>query len=324
MNSYHSLRQQNNRSTFAVVTLALCVLLSATVLFSRLMGFAPADSRHYIPLTKSGGITTVREGHRQSDGTVTFRHAGYHPQHHRLLTAKPSLVVKDDNTVWTGDTNVEIFKVSYERDAATGDYLSQFSVVGSQGEKVIAPGTRNSYTFGLDNTGNVALDYTVTFNAVCEIIEKGADSSGKSNYEIPVFASVSYTKGTTEHYLFGTGEKNEPVTDMVNVKHSGSVGTGKYIPYTLYWEWPFEGDDAADTLLGNKAAELDLENKEIRLTITIKTTAEQSSSSNADTGVPKTGDTSGIELAMTMLVTSSAALMLLLAIPYRRRRDEND
>ena len=54
VNSYQSLRKQNSRSASAVVTLVLCVVLSATVLFSRLMGFAPADTQHYIPLTRSG------------------------------------------------------------------------------------------------------------------------------------------------------------------------------------------------------------------------------------------------------------------------------
>ena len=317
VNNYRSLRQQNSRSTFAVVTLALCVLLSATVLFSRLMSFAPADSRHYIPLTKGDGITAVREGLRQNDGSITFRSAGYHPDNHRLLTAKPGFRVYDENTVWEGETNIEIFRISYENSS------HQITVQGENGEKVIAPGSDNTYRFALENTGNVSLDYKVTFHAVCEIIEKGADSSGTSNFEIPVQASVSYTSGTTERYLFGTAAANAPVTDMVNVQHSSSVGTGRYIPYTLYWEWPFDGNDAEDTLLGNRAAELALENKEIRLTITIKTIAEQSSDPNADNGIPKTGDTSGIELAMTMLVTSSAVLMLLLVIPHRRRRDKN-
>ena len=44
MNSYQSLRQQNKRSAFAVIALALCVIFSATVLFSRLASFAPADT----------------------------------------------------------------------------------------------------------------------------------------------------------------------------------------------------------------------------------------------------------------------------------------
>lgn len=321
MNSYQSLRKQNNRSASAVVMLALCVVLSATMLFSRLLGFAPADTRHYIPLTKSGGITTVREGHRQDDGSITFRHAGYHPDNHRLLTAKPGLVVKDDNTVWSGDTSVEIFKVSYERDAA-GTYSTAFSVSGSNGEKVIAPGTRNTYSFGLDNTGNVALDYTVTFNAICEIIEKDAKSGEGTEFEIPVNASVSYTKGSgvsaSEQYLFGTAAKQENVTKMENVTHSGSIGKDKYIPYTLYWEWPFEGDDALDTLLGNQAAELDLEGKEIRLTITIKTTAEYSADQNTSSGLPKTGDNSQIQLAFTVMVVSFAGLLILLLLPRRK------
>lgn len=322
MNSYQSLRKQNSGSAAAAVTLAVCVVLSATMLFSRLMGFTLADTRHYIPLTKSGGITTVREGQRQSDGSITFRHAGYHPDNHRLLTAKPGFRVYDENTVWTGDTNVEIFKVAYVRDDATGNYNSRFSVVGNNREKVIAPGTDNVYQFALENTGNVALDYKVTFNAICEIIDKDLPSGQGTAYEIPVNASVSYVKNNSEYYLFGTSAKNEAIVKMDNVQHSGTIGTGRYIPYTLYWEWPFEGDDALDTLLGNQAAALEPDNQEIRLTITIKTVAEYSDNSNADDGIPKTGD-NGIGLAVAMMAASSAAMVFLLVLPRRKRRESH-
>lgn len=318
MNSYQSLRKQNNSSAAAAFTLAVCVALSAVMLFSRLTGFTPADTRHYIPLTESSGITTVREGRRQSDGNITFRHAGYHFDSHRLLAAQPNLKVYDENTVWAGDTAVEIFKVSY----ANGS--SQITVQSSNGDKVIAPGTNNTYIFGLDNTGNVALDYSVTVNAVCEIIGKDLPSGQGTSYEIPVNAAVSYTRDAAETYLFGAAGNNEPIVQMVNVTHSGSVGAGKYIPFTLYWEWPFEsGNDALDTFLGNEAAGLELDGQEIRLTITIQTVAEYSADPNADDGVPNTGD-DGIGLAVIMMVASTAGLILLLIPPRRKRRESND
>lgn len=321
MNSYQSLRKPNTGSAVAAILLAVCVLISASLLFSRLMGFAPADTRHYIPLTKSGGITTVREGQRQSDGSITFRHAGYHPDHHRLLTANPGFRVIDRNTVWTGNTDIEVFRVVYERDDRTGTYQSRFSVVGADHEKVIAPGTDNIYRFALDNTGNVALDYKVTFDAVCEIIDKNLPSGRGTAYEVPVNASVSYTKNNTESYLFGTATTNTPIVRLDNVKHSGTIGAGRYIPYTLYWEWPFEsGNDTLDTFLGNEAARLDPEGQEIRLTVTIRTVAEYSPNTNADDGIPKTGD-DGIRLAVVFLAASAAGLLFLLILPRRKRRE---
>ena len=76
-----------------------------------------------------------------------------------VQNANPGFEVSDDNTVWTTNTQVEIFKLSYENGEAN------ITVQSSDGEKVFAPGTENSYTFKLKNTGNVALDYTVDIDA---------------------------------------------------------------------------------------------------------------------------------------------------------------
>ena len=72
MNTYSSLRKQNNNRGLAVISLALCVVMTATMLFSRLLTFTVADTQHYIPLTEGNGITTVRVGQRQADGSVVY------------------------------------------------------------------------------------------------------------------------------------------------------------------------------------------------------------------------------------------------------------
>lgn len=301
MNDYSSLRQQNNSSARAAIALILCVVLSATVLFSRLAGFAPADTRLYIPLTQSSGITTVREGHRQTDGTITFR--GYHPDSHRLLTAKPGFRVYDENTVWTSETNIEIFKISYENGS------QQVTVLSENGEKVIAPGTENTYRFALENTGNVDLDYTLKMESWF------GEEGEKDPVTIPVLARVLDYKG---NYLAGTADGKTDVLELNKVSQKGSLTKGYIAPYTLEWEWPFEGDDTYDTWLGNLAVEED-----ITLTIRISTTASYTPTPGSDSGIPKTGDTSAIGLAVAVMVASSAALMLLLVLPGRRRRKNN-
>lgn len=309
MNSYQSLRQQNNRSTFAVVTLALCVLLSATVLFSRLMGFAPADTRHYIPLTQSGGITTVREGLRRTDGTIAFHPTGYHPGNHQLLTAQPapldqfSLVEKNKKLFWEGMTDIEIFRISYENGS------QNVTVRSENGEKVIAPGTDNTYRFALENTTNIAVKYTMKMEAWFG--EEGQEDP----VTIPVLARVTDHKG---NYLAGTASEKADVLELNKVSQEGSLLRGYVVPYTLEWEWPFEGDDAYDTMLGNLAVDED-----ITLTIRIITTATYDSDPGPDSGVPKTGDTSGIELAVVMMTASSAGLLFLLILPRRKRRERN-
>ena len=59
MQEYTHLRQQKKSMLIPVVALALCVILSASVLFSRLVGFVAADVSLMIPLTESNGVTKV-------------------------------------------------------------------------------------------------------------------------------------------------------------------------------------------------------------------------------------------------------------------------
>lgn len=342
MNSYRSLRKRNNSRLTAVISLLLCVVLSATVLFSRLVGFVPADTQHYIPLTRSGGTTLVREGFRSSDGAVSFR--AYHPDNHRLLTANPGMKVYDENTVWESVTDIEIFKVSYENGQG------HVSVNSTDGKKVIAPGTANTYRFTLENTGNMELEFSMNMKAwfTCQ-----SDPSLK----IPVLARVTDYNGNC---LAGSRTEMAPVLELNNVSQSGTLHAGFVAPYTLEWEWPFEGDDTFDTYLGNLAV-----GEDITLTIQINVTSTMAedptdpsdptepggseptdptdptepggsdptdptdptkpgSTPTINGGLPKTGDSSHIQLALTVMMASGAGLLILLAIPQRKRRNKDE
>ena len=319
MNKLHNRRMQ------AAMMLMLCVIISVSLLFAQLVEYTAVDTTRYIPLTRSNGITTVREGQRQADGSVTFRSVSYHPDNHRLLTAKPNVRASNQKPVWVSSTNLEIFSVSYVNGQKS------VTVSGQDGEKVIAPGTEQTFDIGLYNDSNMSLDYDVEFHAFCEIIRKGATYTEDelfekvSTFEIPVNAAITYKTNNDEQskYLFGSAEEKPPVTDMVNVTHEGTVGKNKYISYELKWEWPFEGDDTLDTYLGNMASDLAKDNQEIRLTISVVANAEQATNPNADDGIPKTGDTSGIALWMTFMLVSAAGLMLLIIL-LRPRGEKNE
>ena len=302
MNSYQSLRKQNSRSASAVVTLALCVVLSATVLFSRLMGFAPADTQHYIPLTRSGGTTTVREGHRQNDGTVIFPSLRQRLDGYQMLAAKPGLKVYDENTVWQSQTKVEIFKISYENGSG------QVTVLSENGDKVLAPGTGNTYRFTLENTAGVPVQYTLTMEAWF------GDSKDDTDAKIiPVVARVRDYQG---NYLAGSASAKTDVLELNKVYQQGTLARAYVAPYTLEWEWPFEVDDVYDTMLGNLAVKEDIK-------LTIKINVVSSYTPASDGGIPKTGDTSGVQMAMAVMITSGTGLLFLLGLPRRRRRKEN-
>lgn len=299
MNNYSSLRKQNNGSSLvAAVSLALSVVLTATLLFSRLVGFVSADTQHYIPLTKSSGFTTVTTGQRQPDGSIAWDSLRLQPVNQRLLTAKPGFRVYDENTVWSGQTDVEIFRVSYKNGQ------EKVTVNSSNGQKVLAPGTENTYKFTLENTGNVSLDYTLSMEAYFS----------HTDMPIPIDARVVDHKG---NYLAGSAEGKTDVLDLNQVSQKGTLRAGYVAPYTLEWEWPFEENDEYDTMLGNMAVDED-----ITLTIVIKTTASYNPDPNAPGGNPQTGDDVPIVLLVGVLAGSTLGLVLLL-LP-KRKREEDD
>lgn len=310
MNTYSSLRKQNNGTMAAVIALVMCVVLSATVLLSRLAIFAAADPRLYIPLTRSQGITTVLEGTRTESGTISFRDDSFNRANHILLTAKPNMQVRDKDKVWAGETEVEIFKLNYDRDDNTVyfDSGSPFSVISSTPDKVVAPGTGNLYEFFLENTGNVPLDYTVKVEAWF-----GDEDDATDDIVIPIFANL---KTLEDKYLLGSASTKAPVILLDGIENRGSVGVNKVIPYSLEWEWPFELNDEYDTWLGNLAVDQD-----ITLTIRITTQASYSADPNTDDGLPKTGDDSQI-LVFGALMAMSAVMLVILLIP-KRRQEEN-
>ena len=292
-------RKPYTRRLKAAGMLLLCVMLSAAMLFSRLVSYTKADTRQYIPLTRSNGITTVLvDG---EDGTFV-RAEGFNPNRPVLLAAEPVRMadwfrVTDKDTVWKGNTQVEIFRASY----ANGE--SQITVKSSDGDKLIAPGTENSYTFALENTADGPVAYSMSMKAYLS----------SDDHTIPVVAKV---RRETDHaYFLGSAGEYKDVLQLNQVKDSGTLKKGYVMPYTLSWQWPFEGDDAYDTLLGNLEEDL-------TLTIVIETYAEYAPPS-ADGGIPKTGDTSHIGLWFTVMLGSAAGLMFLLLL-MRRKGEENE
>ena len=301
MQEYTHLRQQKSM-LIPVVALALCVVLSACMLFSRLVGFVTEDASLMIPLTESNGVTKVASFQRvqtqaPSAALLSNRsNAVVVPLDNEEKVkptdpAKPGFQVEDKNTVWEGKTDVEIFRVSYENGEG------QITVQSGKGDKVIAPGTENAYSFTLHNTGNVPLDYVLEMEAYFSDGEK----------VIPVKARVVDYNGK---YLVGSADGFADVLELNTVREQGSLSAGYIAPYTLQWQWPFEGDDDYDTWLGNLAAEED-----ITLTIVIRTTAEFGGEGGKP---PQTGDQE-ILVAAVVMVGSFAGLLVVLLLPKRKR-----
>lgn len=296
MKDYASLRKKNNGTLMAVIALAVCVVLSATLLFGRLLSYSPEQRTQRIPLTESNGITHV---------TPAPRTAAPLPAMPRLLAAPPMVLASpgfeasDENTVWSGETNVEIFRISYDNE--TGET----TVRSLDGDKVLAPGVGSSYSFELENTGNVSLDYTMEMDAWFSDTE----------YPIPVFVRVC---DANDRWLLGSEGEMVEVLRLAEVKESGTLAAGFVRGYTLEWEWPFELDDVYDTMLGNLAVEED-----ITLTIQIRTTATYSDDPQAPGGDnPATGDTGRVGMYAILMVVSLGGILFIL-LPHGKE-EENE
>lgn len=211
----------------------------------------------------------------------------------------PGLEVEDGQTVWTTNTQVEIFKISYEN----GE--SVITVQSDDGSKIIAPGTENSYTFKLKNTGNAALDYAVDVDAYCSPAE----------ISIPITGRISRYDGT---WIVGGQDSYAEISALDMASDSDTLGAGRYTCYTLDWVWPFEGgDDELDTLLGNMAAEQD-----VTFTIVIKTTAAESENPDGGGGIitPDTGDSADFTLWIVLAICSLAVIIFLVLYQNREKR----
>ena len=294
MKQYASLRKQHKSILAPAVMLALCVLLSGAMLFSRLVVYTPATKTQYIPLTVTSGITKVQTGFRDENGNVQ-------PGDGNVTMAVTPMAPTMDNTqsgspIWIGFSDLELFRMEYENESG------EVTVSSQNGDKLVAPGTKNTYTFTLQNTGKIALDYTMTMEAYFTM---GINT-------IPLNARLLDHKG---NYVLGDENGMADIMELNNVSVTDSISSGYIAPFTLEWEWPFEGDDAVDTALGDLKVDVDA-----ALTIVIKTVAE----SGSEGGIPDTGDRSQLYVMTAMMLSSLAAFLLLLLWPRKKKDDKHE
>ena len=170
---------------------------------------------------------------------------------------EPELDAFDENVSWETQTDVDLFQTAYV--GSNGE----ITVKSANGDKLIAPGTSNSYHFSLRNTGNVSLDYTLSLEGVFELSDQG----------LPF--QVRLSKGSD--WIVGGEDQWATIDELNEVREKDTLGVGRYITYTLEWQWPFENDDADmrllqnmnDTLLGNVSA-----NASTNFHLTITTVSE--------------------------------------------------
>lgn len=294
MHSYIHLRKEKT-ILFPIIALSLCVILSATMVCSRLISYSNRGKQLIIPINQSNGVTKVTAVRKSAFCRPTLQLLAAGPVIVPLDESNADFELSDENTLWEGQTQIEIFRVSYENGEG------QVTVNSNSGDKLLAPGTENTYSFTLKNMGEADLDYRLTMQAFF--------SDGET--VIPVKARlINYM----DRYLLGSEAEYADVLELNTVDVSDSLSAGYIAPYTLQWQWPFDGDDEYDTWLGNLAADGD-----ITLTIVINTYAEY----GGPGGLPDTGDTNALLLPAVGLVGSFGGILVLLSIPRHKREEEN-
>lgn len=261
---------------------------------------------------------------------------------------------QDETQVWSAETAVEIFRVSYENDEGV------VTAAGNDGGKLVAPGTEGKYTFWLKNGGTTTARYTMEMEAYLSPEEAA----------LPVQVRVADSDGT---YLTGGDGQWVDVLELNGVYDAAGLASGGRAQYTLEWQWPFEqGEDEYDTTLGNWA-----EREDLTLTVVIKTVAEANTPSDngaqvlpgtitivppnggedtppdggtqplpgddptippdgggstppdtddttASGGSPKTGDDFNLALYAALMLVSAAGLAFLLLFGIRKRKHEEE
>ncbi len=132
---------------------------------------------------------------------------------------------------WETETSVDLFKTAYTGPDGT------ITVESSNGDKLIAPGTSNTYYFTLKNTGNIALDYTLILEGVFKLADK----------DIPMFVRLSQDNA----WIMGGADSWIHVDEMKEVIESDTLPRGASCTYLFEWMWPYEMDNETDMLLGD-------------------------------------------------------------------------
>ena len=206
-----------------------------------------------------------------------------------------------DGIVWTTNTKVDIFKSSYS------NKHGQMTVKSDDGDKVVAPGTSNSFVFKLSNTGEVPLSYELDIDAYIT----------PDGLKLPVKARLSRYDN---RWLVGDKDSWVDTAALNDAEDSAVLGVRRYMYYTLDWEWPFEEDDKYDTKLGNMAVDEDL-----TLTIVIKTRATAAEGTGQGITLPNTGDNSSIVVWGTVAVISLVVMVVaFIFILFARNKNEEE
>lgn len=196
------------------------------------------------------------------------------------------------------ESHFNVFSLKYHN--ASGEV----TVIGNDGEKVIAPGTEVEYTVRLRNADKVALDYELLPEAIFH-----------SEYTIPVFVRVI---GPDMTYIAGDATTWLHLEELNGTSARATLAKGESVEYIFQWKWPYEnGDDEYDAFLGNKVHE-----ETIGVTVSFDAYAAANTTLEDNDGAfgRVYGNTTFILIFVVLLLV---AIILLLVHRFSRKKDES-
>ena len=209
--------------------------------------------------------------------------------------------VYDDKQVWSSETQVDLFRDSYNGTAKSDN-----------GEKIIAPGTSNFYNFTLKNNGNIPLDYSVSLKV--DAYPEGQEANTAVPLEWRLLSGDGAVVSDWQDYNGRTAVLKQAALDVRRQDN-----------YSIEWRWIFEQGrivDENDTNMGNMAVR-----EPLGVNAVIYVYAEQSADwdgkLSGSGGTPQTGDTFNIFFYEVLLVVSICGMLVLFWMNRCRKKDRD-
>ena len=275
--------------SFLVVTLALLVAFSLVAISHLLLKTGKQNPYANIDVSASDSDNNNSNNNdNKTDGTVSE-------------SKKPEVeLIGGKDGVYHNE--IQVFYAEYNNDG-------KISVKSEFGDKVVAPGTENQYDLYVRNVGEVPISYVLEAQSFLTV-----NIDGKQ-IEIPIEASFS---APNNNYLLGDADDLEHLAQLDGVNDSSGLSPKHQAKYTLHWNWPFEGDDELDTLLGNLAGE----GEELKVKVAFNLTAVYNP--DAEGGSPITGDLITVKILVGLVVIIVLLGFILLLFWKKRDRDEEN
>lgn len=311
----HQTKQKSHTQTIWLLTsfLIVMVITSAAVLGMCFYIYAnPSDSKISLYKGEQADQTNQIIKRKTISQNKSSSHK-YTGNEAKQQAKKQGLDVEDNTQVWTTDTEIELFKISYKNNKG------EVTVKSANKDKVIAPGTDGSYTFDLKNTSKYSADYKVWVETTITSNITG----------MPLQTRMSGATG----WLLGSKNNWEDASKLDGITTTETLDAGKTAQYKIYWQWPFEqGKDEEDTNLGNLSVNQQFTYKVVIHTLTTvnnenykedqqKTDRQTNKKQVSIIEAIKTGDTAQI-MKWAIILGLSAAIILILLLWKRKKQKE--